>query len=299
MASVAISRLSLARPSALPKPSVSLFDWIVVLALNGAIIAYGLYRGRETETSADWFLASRTLPWWMIGLSLYSTAIDSSDLVADTGGTYAIGMSHMVTNWVGVTGGWFLLAHRIAVPMYRAGMYTNAEYLEARFGLAARVASALVQVLYRSLVLGIISTTLYLVLAIVAGWGSSAWWVVVAVAMFAATYTAFGGLRSVAMTDALQSVVMVASSVILFFTVWTAVGGWDGIATKLDAHQPGLATDLLHVGSDNQARFSVKGESSEAIERRCCWAGRCARTQAKSSPRRLRGLWPWPGRSSV
>lgn len=252
---------------------MSQFDWMIVFALNGAIIAYGLYRGRETATSADWFLANRTLPWWMIGLSLYSTAIDSSDLVADSGGTYAIGMSHMVTNWVGVTGGWMLLAHRIAPPMYRAGMYTNAEYLEARFGLGARIASALVQVLYRSLVLGIISTTLYLVLAIVAGWGASAWWVVVAVAAFAAAYTAFGGLRSVAMTDALQSVVMVASSVALFFTVWSAVGGWEGIETKLDAHQSGLATRLLHVGSDNEARLSVDGESPEAIERRLLLGG--------------------------
>ena len=75
-----------------------------------------------------------------------------------------------MTNWVGVTGGWALLANWIAVPMYRAGMYTNAEYLEARFDLSTRVVSALVQALYRTLVLGIIATTLYLVLSIVGGW---------------------------------------------------------------------------------------------------------------------------------
>ena len=162
---------------------MSAIDWTIAIALNAGIILYGIVRGRDTKTSSDWFLAGRSLPWWMIGLSLYATAIDASDLVADAGGTYAVGMSYLVTNWVGVTLGWFLLANWIALPMYRAGMYTNAEYLEARFSLSARVISALVQALYRTLVLAIIATTLYLLLAIVCGLGTNAWWGVVLIAV--------------------------------------------------------------------------------------------------------------------
>lgn len=252
---------------------MSVLDWAIVLAANGGIILYGILRARGTATSADWFLAGRSLPWWMVGLSLYATVIDSSDLVADSGGTYAVGVSYLVANWVGVTGGWLLLAHCIAVPMYRAGMYTNAEYLEARFGIGARVASAVVQALYRTLVLGIITTTLYLVLAIVGGWGAQAWWGVAAIAVLATVYTALGGLRSVAATDALQSVMMVVSSLVLFGMAWAAVGGWSGMAAKLEAHAPGLEKQLLHVGSDNVARQSVAAESPEAIERRLLVGG--------------------------
>ncbi len=116
---------------------MGLADWTIVVALNGGIVLYGLLRGRDTKTSADRFLAGRTLPWWMIGLSLYPTVIDASNLVADSGGTYVVGLSYLVTSWVGVAGGWVLLANWIAVPMYRAGMYTNLEYLEARFDLSA------------------------------------------------------------------------------------------------------------------------------------------------------------------
>ena len=245
---------------------MSFLDWAIVLAVNGTIIAFGILRSNETRTSADWFLAGRTLPWWMIGLSLYATVIDSSDLVADAGGTYAVGISYLVTNWVGVVVGWFLLAHFIAPQMYRAGMYTNAEYLEARFNLATRVISALVQALYRMLVLGIISTTLYLVLAVVCGWGSSAWWVVVAVAVFATLYTALGGLKSVALTDALQSVVMVASTLVLFWLAWSAVGGWSGIEARLDVADPGLSARFLHVGAD-----SVEGGTTTSA-----WIVACA-----------------------
>ena len=46
------------------------------------------------------------MPWWLVGLSIYATAIDSSDLVADSGGTYALGLGVCVMNWVGVPGGW-------------------------------------------------------------------------------------------------------------------------------------------------------------------------------------------------
>ena len=246
---------------------MSAIDWTIVIALNAGIILYGVVRGRETKTSSDWFLAGRSLPWWMIGLSLYATAIDASDLVADAGGTYAVGMSYLVTNWVGVTLGWFLLANWIALPMYRAGMYTNAEYLEARFSLSARVISALVQALYRTLVLAIIATTLYLLLAIVCGLGTNAWWGVVLIAVLATAYTSLGGLRAVAMTDALQSVVMVVASFALFCTVWMAVGGWGGAGARLESHEPGLSAQLLHAGTDDIAVQSVAGGSPETVAR--------------------------------
>ena len=230
-------------------------DWAIVIALNGAIIAYGLFRSRGTQTSSDWFLAGRTLPWWMVGLSLYATAIDSSDLVADAGGVFNLGVRYFVVNWVGVILGWFIAANFIALPMYRAGMYTNAEYLEARFGPAARVISAAVQVQYRTMVLGIIATTIYLTLSVACGWGDLAAWSAVAViALIATIYTALGGLRSVAVTDALQAVVMIVASLVLFVLVWNRVGGWSGTEAALAAHEPGLEKELLHVGSDQVER---------------------------------------------
>jgi SSS family solute:Na+ symporter len=221
------------------------FDWIIVLAFNAPIIVYGLIRSKDTRSSADWFLAGRSLPWWIVGLSLYATAIDSSDLVADAGGTYVLGLSYFLTNWVGVVVGWVLAANYIFLPMYRAGMYTNAEYLEARFGPVARVLSVFVQVQYRTMVLGIIATTVYLVLRIVCGWGDAAWWAVGAMAVVAAIYTALGGLKSV---------------------VWNAAGGWGGLQDKLAAHQPGLERQLLHVGSDTVATQSTEGKSAAEIE---------------------------------
>ncbi len=92
-------------------------DWALVIGLNGAIVVHALLGARRTESSRDWFLGGRSLPWWIVGLSAFATAIDSSDLVADSGGVYSLGISYFVTNWVGTVTGWILLAHCIALPM--------------------------------------------------------------------------------------------------------------------------------------------------------------------------------------
>ncbi len=244
-----------------------LIDWLLVVALNGPVVIYGLLRSRDTKTSADWFLAGRSLPWWIVGLSLYATAIDSSDLVADAGGTYALGMRYFVLNWVGMIVGWVVGAHFVVLPMYRAGMYTNAEYLEARFGPAARVLSVFVQVQYRTMVLGILAVTLYLVLAIVCGWGIHAWWAVVGIALLATIYTALGGLRSVVFTDAIQTIIMLIASLALFWVCWHNIGGWSGLESALEKHEPGLARQMLHIGSDTIEYTSLDGKSPEVIDR--------------------------------
>lgn len=249
---------------------MTFIDWSIVILLNGAVIVYALLRSRETKTSGDWFLAGKTLPFWVVGLSLYATLVDSADLIADTGGAYSLGTRLFVPNLVGVIGGWFILAHFVAVPMYRRGMYTNAEFLESRFGVGARVISVLVQVLYRTVMIGMISTAIYLMLTVVCGWESrTAWAGVVVVALVATIYTMSGGLKSVAITDALQGIVILIAAITIFFIVSGKVGGWDGLEQKITLHDPELAHQVLHIGSDYKTVIDTNKEysSNEELER--------------------------------
>ena len=250
---------------------MSALDWAIVVLLNGSIIGFGLWLSRGVQSSADWFLAGRALPWWLVGISMYATAIDSSDLVADSGYTYNVGFSYFVANWVGITGGWALAAYFIFLPMYRVGMYTNAEYLEARFGASARVICALIQVQYRTLVVGIMSETVFLTLSIVGGWDpTSAWIAVVVIAVVASVYTALGGLKSVAITDSMQFVVMTIAAIIIWFVIYGQVGGWSGIKEKLSKQESetNLADSMLHIGHDNvSGSAAIDPNDSEAIGR--------------------------------
>jgi SSS family solute:Na+ symporter len=260
---------------------MTLIDWLLVFLLNGSVIAYALWRGRDTDSSDEWFLAGRTLPWWMIGLSLYATTIDSTDLIVDSGAVYDLGLRHFVLNWVGVIGGWFLLAHWIAPPMYRAGMFTNAEYLEARFGVTARVISVFVQILYRTVIVGMIATTNYLTLVIVCEWSPTmAWTTVVCVALIATIYTMVGGLKSVAITDSAQSVIMFIAGLTLFVVVYNSMGGWTGMEQKLKSHDQELALRMLHAGSTNVWTTSTEGMSSEELAKKMLLGGQYDRQRS-------------------
>ena len=217
----------------------------------------------------------------MIGLSLYATVIHSTDLVVDSGAGYGLGLRHFVVNWVGVVGGWFLLAHCVAPPMYRAGMFTNAEYLEARFGVTARVISVVVQVLYRTVIVGMIATTNFLTLVIVGDWSpTTAWMTVVCVALIATIYTMVGGLKTVAITDSLRSIIMFIADLILFVMVYNSVGGWRGMEQKLISHDEDVARQRLRIGSPIVGTTSTEGLSPEQLVNKALLGGQFAPQRA-------------------
>lgn len=252
---------------------MNIWEWVVVILLNGSIVGYGLYLGHGGQSSGQWFLADRKLPWWLLGLSMYATAIDAADLVADSGATYQMGFSFFVGSWVGAACGWALAGFFILVPMYRMGMYTNAEYLESRFGTGARITSVLVQLQFRTLIMGMMSVSIFRILSVVCGWDGLAWSAVVMVAALASVYAAVGGMKSVTITDALQVVVMSTAALLIWLTIWGAVGGWEGLQERLEDAQPGLETEMLHIGRDNIDREDAGTLSSEQIQGRLLLGG--------------------------
>ena len=227
-------------------------DWLILIVLNGAIVAYGLRISRGTTKTFDWFLAAKGLPWWIVGMSMFATAVDSGDYVAVVGGAYTFGLSNLTTWWLGLPIGWFVVAYGVFLPLYRSGMFTNAEYLEYRFGPSVRLLSAFIQLQYRTNVLGNVAFSLYLTFSILTGWGVGSWWLVVAIAAAAAAYTATGGLKSVAVTDAMQSVMMFAASLVLWLTLWNVVGGWGGLEERLRSIDPALVESMMHVGGRHE-----------------------------------------------
>lgn len=228
------------------------FDWLIVILLNGGIIAYGFYLSRGTTSSSEWFLGQRALPWWGIGLSMFATNVDNADIVSVTGKSFTSGL-HIVTVYaIGSAAGGILAAFCIVPKMYRAGFYTNAEFLEARFGVSARVLSAIIQIQYRSSMLGLILYSAYVLLT---GLNildpTGAWVLIVLMVICSGIYTAWGGLKSVVWTDALQGLILMLGALVIFQAVWHAAGGWAGLENALalkDAGQGTQFSDLLHIG---------------------------------------------------
>ncbi|MCA9040013.1 MAG: sodium/solute symporter [Planctomycetaceae bacterium] len=213
---------------------MNFWDWLIVFVLNGAIIGYGFYLSRKTISSSEWFLGGRSLPWWGLGLSILATAVDNADLVSVTGLVYNNGI-HILTVFTLATVLGCCLSAFIVVPwMYKLGCYTNAEFLEYRFGKSLRLFSALIQIQYRTAILGLMVWSFYLMLTGMVGLQPGmAWTLIVLLVLFTAAYTMLGGLASVVWTDALQSLIILLGCAAIFISVWNAAGGWSGVEERL------------------------------------------------------------------
>lgn len=217
-------------------------DWLIVLLLNGGVMAFGFWLARGTKTSSDWFLSRRTLAWWAIGLSIFATNVDNADLVSMTGKTYTEGMHYVTVHTLGALLGASFAAFWLVPAMARAGQFTNAEYLEARFGPSVRVLSALIQIQYRTCMLGLMIWSVFLLLTTFMKLSEPmAWALIVSIVAIAGIYTSWGGLRSVVFTDALQGVIMFIGMAVIFIAVWNAAGGWSGAIEKLENQEPAAA----------------------------------------------------------
>ena len=228
-------------------------DWLIVLSLNGGVMLYGLVLARGPKSSEDWFLGRRSLTWWAIGLSMFATNVDNADLVSLTGTTYNEGLHIIMVHTLGSLLGASFAAFFLVPAMAKAGQFTNAEYLEARFGPTARVLSALIQIQYRSSMLGLMIWSLYLLFTGLLGLPSiEAWVLIVSLVVFVAIYTSLGGLKSVVMTDAFQGIIMFLAMATIFSAVWSVTGGWNAMRQTLqdiDIDANRTAADLLHMGS--------------------------------------------------
>lgn len=214
---------------------MSILDWTIVALLNGVVAVAGIFMSRGTTSAKEWFLGSRSLAWWTIALSAFATGLDNAEIVSTAGDAFDKGIQILSIYTLGIMAGGCLAAFVVLPPIYQLGFYTNAEYLEARYCRITRLLSALIQIQYRSIVLGMMIWSVYLVLTrLVELHPYAAWMIVVACVLVSGAYTAWGGLRTVVLTDALQSLIVMAGLTTIFLAVWQQVGGWESLVAGLE-----------------------------------------------------------------
>ena len=129
--------------------SIIIFFFVLVLAIGFAVSK------KSSKSTSEYFLSGRTLPWWLLGLSMVATTFstDTPNLVTD------------IVRTNGVSGNWvwwvFLLTGLLTVFVYaklwrRSDVSTDMEFYELRYsGKAGRFLRG-----FRSIYLGIIFNVL-------------------------------------------------------------------------------------------------------------------------------------------
>ena len=210
---------------------MSWLDWAVIAAYFGALawLSWSVIRKNE-DTATDYFLAGRNLSWWIDGSSIYASNIGSVHLVglAGSGATDGVAMAHYELHaWCLLVLGWVL------VPFYmRSKVFTMPEFLERRFSpmnrwvlsIISLVAYVLTKIAVAIFAAGIVFSVLLPDIRI--GPLDSFWIGSILMIVLTGLYTILGGLRAVAYTEALQTLVLVTGSVLVTFFGLRALGGW-------------------------------------------------------------------------
>src|SRR6476659_5350155 len=196
------------------------FDWLVVVGYIGWIIVDGLRRSKGTDKVDGYFLASRSLPWWAVGLSVMATQMSAVTICCTTGQGYLSGL-RFVQFYFGLPLAMVSLSLTVVPFFTRARVYTAYEYLERRFDVRTRALASFLFLMGRAFSLGVTLSAPAVVMSSVLGWTLPVTVLVICVPMI--FYTTIGGVQAVAWTDVKQMFIvvfgMLAAVVILLYGI--------------------------------------------------------------------------------
>jgi Na+/proline symporter len=181
-------------------------DWTIIASYLVWIVWDGLRRTKNSRELEGYFLASRSLPWWAVGLSVMATQLSAITMIGTTGQGYADGM-RFLQFYYALPIAMIVLSVTLVPFFHRAKVYTAYEYLEQRFDAKTRAFTSLLFLLSRSMSLGVVISAPAVVLAVVLG--ISVTNTVLLIALPTAVYTMFGGVQAVTWTDVKQMVLIV------------------------------------------------------------------------------------------
>ena len=205
---------------------LSILDVLVFGSYFIAVVLLGVFVAARSKTkgASDYFLASKSLPWYAVGASFIAANISSEHFIGQVGWGFLYGMA--VANWEWGNVFTFSVLLGVFLPFYmRGNVTTMPEFLERRYNKACRYIYAAVSIVG-------------LVIALLAGVmvaGATAMNVmfpamspaiaVLILAVAAGIYTIYGGLLSAAWADVLQyCLLMIGGAVVTAFGLYYAGG---------------------------------------------------------------------------
>lgn len=201
-------------------------DWVMIILYFAMIAGIGAYcyRKESKKTTAEFFVGSRTIPFWAAGISLYASNSSSIGYIATTAKAYATNWTYLMGNITNVIALVFVAIW--IVPLLRRLSLTSVfDYLDQRFHHSVRLAGSGMCILMH--LGGRMSIILFLpALAISTVTGLAVEWSVLMMGVVTIAYTALGGMKAVIWTDVAQVIVKFGG---LFFAiayiVWALKGG--------------------------------------------------------------------------
>ena len=220
--------------------TLSLLDTSIVLAYLAGLFVLAQWVSREKagheKSAQDYFLASRSLPWWAIGASLIAANISAEQIIGMSGSGYAIGLAIASYEWMAAIT--LLIVGKFFLPVFlRNGITTMPQFLEERYGPRIRT---LMAVFWLALYVFVNLTSILWLgsIAVSQVAGMDQMLALALLGVFALAYQLYGGLKAVALTDIVQVTLLVLGGLLVSAITLDRIGGGsviEGFNTLLNA----------------------------------------------------------------
>ncbi len=251
LASKCLSRGAATNPSWLHLVTISILDWTIIVVYLVGVVGLGCWAGvsarRKGKTqgeseAGDYFMAGHTLKWPVIGLALFATNISCVHLVSLAQSGYDTGLLNGNFEWMAAFT--LILLGFFFAPFYlKSKVATLPDFLEKRYCRECRDGLAVI-----SIVAAII---FHIAFPLATGWlilhdifGIEKWTCIVTMCAFTGIYTVTGGLAAVAITETIQTVILLLGAFVITWFAWEKTGGWNGMTSSLDS-APGASDGKL------------------------------------------------------
>ncbi len=185
---------------------MSNIDWIILIATLAGIIIYGIYKSTTTKNLDGYFLSNRSMPWYLVLLSIMGTQASAITFISAPGQAYTDGM-RFVQYYFGLPLAMIVICI-FFVPVFRKlKVYTAYEYLEDRFDVKTRTLTSGLFLISRGLSTGISIYAPSIILSSLLGW--NIYYTNLVMGGLLIIYTITGGAKAVAYTQQLQLLIII------------------------------------------------------------------------------------------
>ena len=191
-----------------------IIDIIVFLLFTGGVVAFGCSFFKKKGTSEEFTSAGRSLPGWVVGMSIFATYVSSISYLGYPRKAFSGDWNAFVFSLSIPIASYF--AARYFVPFYRSQDSISAySFLENRFGPWARIYTSSCYLLTQIARTGSILYLLALPMNVLLGWNIQTIIIVTSVAIV--LYSMLGGMKAVIWTEAIQGIILIGGALVCMF----------------------------------------------------------------------------------
>ena len=207
------------------------YVWLIVIFIVvffAVRMAVGIWASKKVTDAADFIVAGRKLPVYMVGASVMATWFAAETLLGASSTAYQFGLQGVIFDPFGAVVCLFLSGMFFTRVMRRARYLTIVDFFERRFGKSVTILASILQVLThfvwtgaQLVAAGTIVNALFPGVPVEVG--------MILVAVWVTGYTMMGGMLADTLLDFIQMFFTAGGVLMIFLFVLNQVGGWDGL----------------------------------------------------------------------